>query len=45
MSEELLAASALLVQSGTSKGIGNLSSAFEKADSLLDQKLTGRQFH
>jgi hypothetical protein len=30
---------------GTSKEIGNLNSAFEKADSLLDQKLTGRQFH
>jgi len=30
---------------GTSKGIGYLNSAFEKADSLLEQKLTGRQFH
>jgi hypothetical protein len=30
---------------GTSKGIGNLNSAFEKADRLLEQKLTGRQFH
>ncbi len=29
---------------GTSKGIGNLNSAFEKADSLLEQKLTGSQF-
>jgi hypothetical protein len=27
---------------GTSKGIGNLNSAFEKA--LLEQKLTGNQF-
>jgi hypothetical protein len=29
----------------TSKGIGNHNSAFEKADSLLEQKLTGSQFH
>jgi hypothetical protein len=34
-----------LVSKGrTSKGIGNLNSAFEKADRLL-QKLTGSQFH
>jgi hypothetical protein len=30
---------------GTSIGIGNLNSAFEKADRLLEQKLTGNQFH
>jgi hypothetical protein len=30
---------------GTSKGIGNLNLAFEKADRLLEQKLTGSQFH
>jgi hypothetical protein len=30
---------------GTSKGMGNLNSAYEKDDSLLEQKLTGSQFH
>jgi hypothetical protein len=30
---------------GISKGIGNLNSAFEKADRLLEQKLTDSQFH
>jgi hypothetical protein len=30
---------------GTSKGIGNLNSAFEKANRLLEQKLTGSQLH
>jgi hypothetical protein len=30
---------------GASKGIGNLNSVFEKAESLLEQKLTGSQFH
>jgi hypothetical protein len=30
---------------GTSKGIGNLNSAFEKADRLLEQKLTSSKFH
>jgi hypothetical protein len=29
----------------TSKGIGNLNSAFEKADRLQEQKLTGSHFH
>jgi hypothetical protein len=29
---------------GTSKEIGNLNSAFEKADRLLEQKLTASQF-
>jgi hypothetical protein len=36
MNEELLAASALLVQSGA---------LFEKADRLLEETRTGRQFH
>jgi hypothetical protein len=31
-----------VINGGTSKGIGNLNSAFEKA--LLEQKLTGSQF-
>jgi hypothetical protein len=30
---------------GTSKGIGNLNSAFEKAVRLQEQKLIGSQFH
>jgi hypothetical protein len=30
---------------GTSKGIGNLNSAIEKADRLLELKLTSSQFH
>jgi hypothetical protein len=30
---------------GTLKGIGNLNSALENADSLLEQKLTCSQFH
>jgi hypothetical protein len=30
---------------GTSKGTGNLNSSFEKADSLLEHKLTSIQFH
>jgi hypothetical protein len=29
----------------TSKVIENLNSAFEKADKLLEQKLTGSKFH
>jgi hypothetical protein len=45
MNEELVAASVLLVQSGALKRIGNLNSAFEKGDSLLEQMLTGSQFH
>jgi hypothetical protein len=30
---------------GTSKGIGNPNSAFEKTDRLVEQKLAGSQFH
>jgi hypothetical protein len=30
---------------GTSKRLGNLISALEKADSFLEQKHTGSQFH
>jgi hypothetical protein len=33
------------VSDDASKEIGNLNSAFEKTDRLLEHKLTGSQFH